>query len=477
MKRNHQTPKPNNQIAFQGGSYSLAVTAMVLALLVVLNILAGVLPLSTTHLDISSSRLYSVTSNTKSVVQNLTDDVTIYWITQAGEEDPVLENLLSKYETLSDHISVVKKNPDIYPTFAEQYTSQPVQNNSLVVECGERSRYIPLDQIYLADMTAVSYNASFDGEGAITSAVDYVVNAELPKLYLLEGHGEAPLPDTFLDQLTKANMEVESLSLLNVDAIPEDAACLLLHAPSTDLSQQEADLLDQYTEQGGKLLVLSGLTENGPLPVLNSLLARYGVETVPGVVLESDRNYYAFQLPHVLLPELVSSPITDPLIEAHYHPVISVAQGLELTEEPLDATVTPLLTTSPTSYCKEELDTYDQEEGDSAGPFALAVDIRTDLGGQIVWFSSSDVLASLFNSYSSGANTDLVMNALASMVGDNEALAIRSKSLNYNYLTISESTASLLKVLLIGVFPLAYLGVGIAVVVRRKQRCRNHEPA
>ena len=49
-----------------------------------------------------------------------------------------------------------------------------------------------------------------------------------------------------------------------------------------------------------------------------------------------------------------------------------------------------------------------------------------------------------------------------------QAMAIRSKSLNYNYLTISDSTASLLKVLMIGVFPLAYLGIGVAAALRRR---------
>lgn len=61
------------------------------------------------------------------------------------------------------------------------------------------------------------------------------------------------------------------------------------------------------------------------------------------------------------------------------------------------------------------------------------------------------------------------MNALSNLVGETEAMAIRSKSLNYNYLTISESVSSLLRTLMIGVFPLVYLGVGIVVVVRRKQ--------
>ena len=37
------------------------------------------------------------------------------------------------------------------------------------------------------------YVYSFDGEGAITSAIDYVISDELPKLYSLEGHGEAEL--------------------------------------------------------------------------------------------------------------------------------------------------------------------------------------------------------------------------------------------------------------------------------------------
>ena len=75
----------------------------------------------------------------------------------------------------------------------------------------------------------------------------------------------------------------------------------------------------------------------------------------------------------------------------------------------------------------------------------------------------------MHNAVSSGANANLSMNALSSLIGETEAMAIRSKSLNYNYLTISDSTASLLKVLMIGVFPLAYLGIGVVVALRRRR--------
>lgn len=198
-----------------------------------------------TKYDISSTKLYSVTSNTKVVVNALEQDVTIYWIVQSGKEDDIIENLLSKYETLSGHIKVVKKNPDVFPTFTEQYTNETVQNNSLIVECGDRSRFIGYDDIYIqeADVYSYSYNTSFDGEGAITSAIDYVVSEELPQLYMLEGHGEAELPATFSEQIEKENIEVSSFSLLTVDSVPEEADCVLIYAPTSDISEEEQKML------------------------------------------------------------------------------------------------------------------------------------------------------------------------------------------------------------------------------------------
>lgn len=158
MKPSNKPGKPGSRLAFQGGAYSLAAAAILLAILIAVNVLAGALPASLTKFDISASKLYSITSNTKVVVNALEQDVTIYWIVQSGAEDDVIETLLNKYDSLSDHINVVKRNPDVYPTFAEQYTDEAVLNNSLVVECGERSRYISYDDIYLQETDMYSYS-------------------------------------------------------------------------------------------------------------------------------------------------------------------------------------------------------------------------------------------------------------------------------------------------------------------------------
>lgn len=462
-----------NKIALKGGSYSLVLTGIVLAILIAVNVLASVLPSTWTQLDISSAKLYSITSNTKAVVNALEKDVTIYWMVQSDKEDDIIENLLAKYESLSEHIEVVKKNPDVYPTFAQQYTSETVRNNSLIVECGDSSRYISYEDIYLteADMASYSYTTSFDGEGAITSAIDYVVSEDHPKLYMTEGHGEAEVSAVFAEQIEKQNIETVTFTLLNSDTIPEDADVVLIHAPTSDISKEEKDMLAEYTKNGGKLMVMAGPAEDGVLTNLYSLLGDYGVEAAEGIVAEGDRNYYAFRQPYILLPDMAEHEITNPLIEGNYYAIMPIAQGLTVTDT--TGSVTQLLTTSETAYSKAAgyaIETYEKEEGDVDGPFATAVAVDCGSGGRMVWFASSNFLDDMYNAYSSGANLDLGMNALSFMIGEREAVAIRSKSLNYSYLTINESAASYLKVMMIGVFPLAFLGYGVYVIVSRRRR-------
>lgn len=471
--------KINHQIALKGGAYSLTMTVIVLAILIAVNVFASVLPASMTKLDISSSKLYSITSNTKVVVNALEKDVTIYWIVQSDEEDSVIENLLAKYDSLSGHITIVKKNPDTYPTFAQQYTDGAVTNNDLIVECGDKYRYISYSEIYLSEVDYTTYSQvySFDGEGAITSAIDYVVSEELPQVYVLEGHGEEELSAEMSDQIEKENMELVQFSLLNEDEIPEEADCILINAPSSDISEEEKEILAEYVANGGKLMVIAGPVEEGELTNLTGLLADYGVETAEGIVVEGDRGYYAFSTPHIMLPEIQSHSITDPLIEANYYVIMPIAQGLQVGSTD-NGMVTELLTTSESAYSKVAgyaLETYEKEEGDIDGPFALAVAIETGDGeGQMIWIASSHIMDMMYNAYSSGANLDFTMNALSSLLGEREAVAIRSKSLGYNYLTMDESTSSMLRTVMIGVLPLSFAVLGIFVIVERRKR-RNEE--
>ncbi|MDO4960999.1 MAG: GldG family protein [Eubacteriales bacterium] len=465
---------PESGHALKSGSRSIVATVILLAVLIIVNIVVSLLPPAMTKIDISSARLYSISENTKDVISGLQDDVTIYWIVQADQEDDVLDNLLSEYSNLSSHITVEKIDPDLHPTFAEAYTDEYVENNSLVVVNGDKSKYISYYDIYLYETDPtyeVSYVTAFDGEGAVTSAIDYVTNADFPIVYALQGHGEEDIPEVFAKQIANDNIVARQLSLLTSEAIPDDAAALMIFSPQSDISENEEEIIAEYVKNGGKLLVMAGRVEND-LDNLYGLLGYYGVSTSKGVVIETDADHFSPRQPYVLLPDMISNDLTSSLVEQKYSVVLPLTLGMTV-ESNGNGLVTPILKTSDKAFSKTNwinMTTYDKEDGDTDGPFYVGIKVEDRNKGVIIWYSSSTLLTSQVNSLSSGANAELAINSLAYLTGESEAMAIQSKSLNYNYLTISSSQSTVLMITMIAVIPLIYLFIGICVFFWTRRR-------
>ena len=87
-----------------------------------------------------------------------------------------------------------------------------------------------------------------------------------------------------------------------------------------------------------------------------------------------------------------------------------------------------------------------------------------------MWIASSEILDEAYNELSSDANEDFVLNALEMMSEQDNSISVRSKSLSYEYLTISTSDSTYIKVITIAVIPAAFLAVGIVIAVRRRRR-------
>ena len=170
--------------SFRAGGYSTAAIVIVIAIAVAVNLFAGALPSAYTHLDTTASGLFTLSAQTQQLVGALDADVTIYWMAQSGSEDDTLKELLDRYTGLSEHLTVEKKDPVVYPNFASQYTSSALYNNSLIVVSGDRSQYISYTDIYVTDYmsyyTTGSASTEFAGESALTSAIDYVTSDNLP---------------------------------------------------------------------------------------------------------------------------------------------------------------------------------------------------------------------------------------------------------------------------------------------------------
>ena len=463
------------------GSYSFFLTVVVLAILVTVNIALSFLPDSYVQEDLTANQLYSISSQSKVMLSSLEEDITIYWVVASGEEDEYVEKLLHNYEDYSSRVTVEKKDPDLNPDFTNNYTDETIYNNSVIVECGDKYRYISYQDMY--ETSSMSYYSmyssadEFAGESLITSAISYCTTEELPVVHILEGHGEAELTESFQEALERDNLETETLSLLSSESVPEEVECVLINSPSTDISETERDMLISFMESGGRVLIISGTAEEEQLPNLKSVMENYGISVLEGVVVEENMDNYVYGNPVLLMPEMNSSDITDPLMEDNYQVVVPVSKALDVSEASEDVTVTSLLESSEESFLKDEgydIETYEQEEGDIQGPLTLAAlvtkDLEDDQQMQLVWIASSMMLEEAYNSYSSDANEDFILNVLEMMCEKDDSISVRSKSLTNEYLTISTADSSMIKVATMGVIPGIYLITGIVVAVRRRKR-------
>ena len=480
IKKESKEKMPLNKKYLRNGSYSTLLIVIFVAIVVVINMIVGKLPSKYTQIDISDQQLYSIGDETKKVLNNLDKDVTIYQIAQSGSEDETISNLLQKYADESKHVKVELKDPVVSPKFVSEYTSDQVSSNSLIVACGDRNKVVNYNDMYESTMDYNTYSyqtTGFDGEGQITSAIAYVTTENLPVLYTLEGHGEKELDSTIKEDIEKANMEIKTLNLISEGSVPDDAACLLIDSPSSDISEDEKTALLDYLENGGKAMVFSDYIES-TLTNFAAVLENYGVKAADGIVFEGDNQHYGMQMPYYLLPTVNSTDASSETASSGYYIIMPYAQGIQKLDDVRDTvTVEDILTTSDSAYSKTNLqsETLEKEDGDVEGPFALGVSIKEDVGDgkktQIIYYSSSYIMDSQMNQLVSGGNEKLVTESLNSMVSTEETttVSIPSKSLEVSYLTIPDYDASFWKICTIGLIPGIFLVAGFVIWFKRRK--------
>ncbi len=456
------------------GAYSSLFLIIGIAVAVVVNIAGSELPDSVKNVDATSQKLYSLTDDTKNYLKELEQDITIYVLANEENADPTVEKTLERYEDASKHISVEYIDPVQSPQFYKTYTETAPSDNSVIVVSGEQSKVIDYSSLYESTVdysTYTSQTTGYDGEGQITSAISYVVNGELPVIYTLTGHGETDLDSGFQDALEKQNYQVESLNLLETDAVPEDAAAVIMFAPTADLSQDDADKLETYLDNGGKILAATFYgTES--TEHLNSLFETYGITLKDGLLMESSTQGY-YQQPFYILPNIESHSYTA---NASSNYVFApYAQPLQLSEEESDTlTVTALLTTSENAYIKtdiENMTTTDKEDGDETGSFAIAADaVNSETGGELIVVSDAQLFTDSADEMVAGNNKNLFKGITASFGGDEtETVSIPVKEYSLSTLTVNAAAARVLGILLTICIPAGLMIAGIIIWIRRRR--------
>ena len=409
------------------------------------------------------------------MLENLTEEIQIYVLANESSQDATLQKTLEQYEAVSDKVNVSYVDPMVNPKFYTQYTDASVTKNSLIVEGSKRSKVIDYSSIYETSIDYTTYSQSvtgYDGEGQLTGAIAYVTSDDMPKMYILDGHGELTFETDFYATIEKANIEYETINLLQYDKVPEDAECIVINAPTSDFSEDDTNKVLDYLKQGGNALIITTWTTED-MSNFYKILAYYEVSVAQGLVVEADADAY-YQSPFYLLPQVeydtVTSSVSDSFIFAPY------AQGLlvpETTGDDLD--LMPLLSTSTEAYAKADISEntdYTKEENDVEGPFALgvrAVKQNGEFSSVALIYSSESLFTDGANTMVSGNNMKLFAASIAALAESTISVAVPVKSYQINYLTISQTSIVWLGLLITIIIPLTILVSGFVVWFRRRR--------
>lgn len=330
------------------------------------------------RIDLTPGNLYTLSSPTRDLLRGLDDLVTIQFF-RSDEIPPQfasirrdVDDLLRDFDAAGGpNVEVVRRTPDDDPDAAEDARGlgiRPVQFNVFgQAEFQVREGYLGLAVQYAGETEALPFvGQTRDLEYRLASTIRSMTRERRPVVAFLTGHGEADptgaaggAADRLRDEYEARSLRIDSTTTSIADSID----VLVVAGPRSPLETREGELIVDYVEGGGNLLLLHPGAEIDRMrlvaqpafhPVLDSLLARHGVTVTPTVVydLRARQNVqipgeggFVIVAPYPLWPYL--QPASDHAIARELDPVpVRWPSALEIRADVDSARVIPLLSTS-----------------------------------------------------------------------------------------------------------------------------------
>ncbi len=501
-------------IRSRNGLFSTTLIALAVVITLIFNLAVGQIPSSIMEFDLSNTQIYKFSDTSKDYLAELDTDVQLIAVATQEDTDTRIVKFLQKYAALSDHVSLEWIDPVAYPS---ALTTYDCDSDTLVVICEDTDRtyQVAFDSILVPDSYyyyyyGTTYYTSFDGEGQVLSAIDYVVSESSYTVYCTENHGESDVGDNLADLLDKNHFTTSTVSLLQTGSVPEDCDLLMIYVPTSDFSEEEVNMIYDYLNAGGKVELIWGST-SFEHPNLDSLMATYGMELTTGYVGDTTRYYAAAQSYFTFFPELTSSSdaadgissdalvlvttsfgltLTDPArdtidvddflgtsssggvmldgettVSGEYYLGVTATEEIEVeadedtadTDEADTSTETDEADTSAEADSSAESDEDEEEEEDNTVTAQFTVLTSESLVNDDITSSFGDSIV----------NLTVVMNTITSGFEDVSNISIDAKSLETTYNTVNN--AGLWSLLFLVALPIAVLIFGFVRWFRRRK--------
>ncbi len=432
------------------------------------------------RIDMTEDELFTLSDQSRGIIDNLNQNISIYAVYFRGNEDELVLDLLSMYGAASDKIFVQNVDPLTNTAFLSQFgsTGVDVQDGGVIVTNADASSYrtVSNEDIYETDEWGNVY--ATNAEMKITSAINVVTGGGGKSVRFLTGHRETELLELegLTDSLEAVNFEVSTIDIVSEEPDPH-GDILVSISPKSDFTDEELSAVDRFLDAGGTLIILmDGIIydrTDGSIRVIEEsqsnieeLLLEYGMRVEDNIVVGRDRSATSLR-PTTFEATLINHPITDEIIYGGESVVLSEVAEITLTSS--DAQVSTLAISPYESFAKpiENLDRgLEYDEDDKTGEFCLgAISTKT---GSIVLFSSSSFVTN--DEIHISGNMDVFPAVCTYASPEMPVLNIPVKSLLSDELDISNDFATMMLALLLDiVLPCAVVMVGVRITLKRKK--------
>jgi len=273
---------------------------LLLALLVVANLIARKSP---KRFDMTSRRSFALSNLSEDTLRNLTNDIEI-WINpslyQMGSDKSLTvavqrtEDLLEEIGKRTPKITVRRLNAEDRADFARFRQHWTVMSPAALYLLATRGsgmtnkKVIEIQQMYDGNPVTGEVT-SFRGEPALIGAIRDLVGGAKHVVYESEGHSEFVSGDKssmamlkhFLT--TNEGVEIKRVALIDVKRVPDECEVLMILGPAQPFQEHELQVLRDYIERGGSLLVaVRPRVRTG----LEKMLAEYSVVVGDNLVFD-----------------------------------------------------------------------------------------------------------------------------------------------------------------------------------------------
>ncbi len=476
------------------GTVAMAITALVIVMVIVLNIIIGLLVnrFPDLELDLTSNNSFALQDDTIDYVSHLNNDVTVYILMEKdkfegqGTYFVQAQKMLNKMASKSDGKMKIKyvdltSNPSFTSNYPNVDWQSSSANNIVLVESGKQYKVLTLTDCFEYDEQTYNYYGtySFTGtkiEQAVVTAILNVTTDDKVVVDMIKGNNEQDYSS--LKSLLENNAyQVNDVSLATGD-FDKDAKVAIMYAPSVDLDEKIVEKLSTWLSNDGKYgrsLIYVPTADMGEMPNLDDFLKEWGMSIDRGYVFETDETAlvnanspYAFTVSY-------GDYYKDNLKNSKIPVVVSESHAVDITDE--NTAHALLKTTNKAGVLPIDADkSWDYKDaitGNGENVAAEGVMTNEDKkSSRVVVFGSYIMFSDTIMKYNSFNNSAYFMNVI-NTIADKEdvGITIESKSIDNTELGITDvATQNTMLIVFVIVIPIAILVAGFVFWLRRRNR-------